>query len=71
MRWAVAAFPLYFRPSVTAGDMAGDVGLGMYTCAGPADLNLTALEKFGGNVIWDAHFWWPYQGCFQARISFI
>ena len=41
------------------------VGMGMYTCAsdGPS-INATFLAEVGGNIIWDASFFWPYQGLF-------
>ena len=38
------------------------VGLGMYTCADVVDVNSTFLHAVAATHIWDAHFFWPYQG---------
>jgi hypothetical protein len=66
LRFAARAFPAVLEPS-PAADCAGlaQLGLGMYSCAGAADLNASALAAAGGaNVLWDASFWWPFQGMF-------
>ena len=41
-----------------------------YTCASPADLNLTTtVQNAGGSTLWDASFWWPYIGMFLPPVA--
>ena len=40
------------------------VGLGLYTCADASELDSPFLRSVGSSHIWDAHFFWPYQGMF-------
>jgi hypothetical protein len=63
MKWVRDQFNAFFQPSVDP-TLVSDYGQGMYTCAGVQDLNVSQLAKSGGNVLWDAHFFWPYQGLF-------
>jgi hypothetical protein len=73
--WARSAFPAHFLPASLVGAAPPAppapappphlaVGLGLYTCAEATDLNATFLARAGANMIWDAHFFWPYQGLF-------
>lgn len=40
-------------------------GLGLYSCANVADMNLTeVIDLSGANINWDAHFYWPYIGMY-------
>eukprot|EP00937_MAST-01D_sp_MAST-1D-sp2_P001636 g1636.t1 len=61
---AALSFPHIFDPHPAAKDSAQALGLGMYSCADPRDMNHTQLRDAGGNVVWDASFSWPYQGLF-------
>ena len=66
--WVVDRYAQFFRAGPAAASVAAGVGLGMYTCANVTGLNVTALAAMGANVIWDAHFWWPYQGLFLPPV---
>ena len=37
---------------------------GAYSCANVADGIVAADAPTSPSVVWDAHFWWPYQGMF-------
>jgi hypothetical protein len=65
------AYSPTFEPHEAAAAAVSEFGLGMYSCANAADHNLTALHQVGGNVVWDASFWWPYQGMFLPPLSVI
>ena len=46
------------------------VGLGLYSCANVADMNLTEVrDTYGASLNWDAHFYWPYIGLYLPPIS--
>ena len=44
-------------------------GLGAYSCANAADMNLTELALSGVTTNWDAHFYWPYIGMYLPPVS--
>jgi hypothetical protein len=45
------------------------VGLGLYSCANSADMNLTEVrDTYGATLNWDAHFYWPYIGLYLPPI---
>ena len=47
-----------------------DVGLGIYTCSDPTDVNVsTTVYGAGATVLWDASFWWPYIGLFLPPVA--
>jgi hypothetical protein len=50
------------QPAPPPAALAG--GLGIYSCADASDMNATFLQASGATTIWDAHFFWPYQGMF-------
>ncbi len=57
-----SAFPEEFGAKATTKTLDA-IGLGAYSCANVADMNQTRLDEFGGElVVWDAHFYWPFQG---------
>ena len=77
--WGRAAFPRFFLAETLVAESkisapaeavqpapVPDVvatGLGLYTCAGAADWNVSeAVGLSGASINWDAHFWWPYIG---------
>ena len=80
MSWMRAAFPPYFLPSSLLGNntttaVATDdppasppasltSGLGLYSCADASDMNASFLSSAAATTVWDAHFFWPYQGMF-------
>jgi hypothetical protein len=41
-----------------------NIGLGLYTCADASELDAPFLRNVSATHIWDAHFFWPYQGMF-------
>lgn len=58
---AVAAAAAAAQPAPVPDVVA--TGLGLYTCAGAADWNVSeAVGLSGASINWDAHFWWPYIG---------
>ena len=62
LKWSHQAFPSYFEATVSS---MPNLGLGAYSCANAKDMNLTwSRDTVGFNTVWDAHFWWPYQGMF-------
>ena len=64
MRWTRNTFNGYFDPVATlaATDYSQLGGMGAYSCANVADGIIAADATISPTVIWDAHFWWPYQG---------
>ena len=74
--WARAALPSFFvsasllsaaapPPAASAPPPAHlATGLGLYTCAEASDVNASYLLGAATTTLWDAHFFWPYQGMF-------
>ena len=58
---AAASAPAPVPPGLAAG-------LGLYSCANVADMNVSALRASGATHNWDAHFEWPYIGMYLPPI---
>ena len=65
LNWTVNKFPNIFKPSGSPNTdkITNNVGLGLYSCAAARDMNnINVVNNSGANILWDAQFWYVYQG---------
>ena len=67
MDWTRDTFSQYFNPVTIMKDFSQLGGMGAYSCANVVDG--IAGSPLSPTVLWDAHFWWPYQGMFFPPTS--
>eukprot|EP01084_Bolivina_argentea_P222765 377009_1 len=61
LNWTMNMYKELFLPSNEIA--VNDIGMGMYSCASYDSINTTTVNiESGGNLNWDASFWWPYDG---------
>ena len=65
MAWTRNTFGAYFNTvtPVKEKEYSQLGGMGAYSCANVND-GLIATAPVSPTLLWDAHFWWPYQGMF-------
>lgn len=77
LRFEMAVNPAVFTAVQPAANPAtgqptslANVGLGIYTCAPAASINIsTTVDYAGATTLWDASFWWPYMGMFLPPVA--
>lgn len=62
LKWTRKTFAPYFNPVSSIEDYSQLGGMGAYSCANVVDGLVDS--PLSPTILWDAHFWWPYQGMF-------